>query len=141
MAKVRALMQEAGIEFTPGSRPAPEALAKLRALALERGIELPAFFGGGDRATVGTPVTRTVYKLAGDNPKNYRPVPVTVKLGISDGTTTEVIEGLNEGDVLITSVSLSSGAVAAAPQGGGANNPFTGGSRGGFGGGGGGRGR
>ena len=26
--------------------------------------------------------------------------PVTIKLGISDGTNTEVIEGLNEGDVL-----------------------------------------
>lgn len=39
--------------------------------------------------------------------------PVTVKLGISDGTNTEVIEGLKEGDVVVVGT-VSSAATAAA---------------------------
>lgn len=40
--------------------------------------------------------------------------PVTVKLGISDGTNTEVIEGLKPGDVVVTGT-VSSVATASAP--------------------------
>ena len=54
---------------------------------------------------------------------------ISIKIGISDGTSTEVIEGLNEGDVVITSQSMPANAAAAnmtgrSPFGG---SPFGGG--------------
>jgi multidrug efflux pump subunit AcrA (membrane-fusion protein) len=54
-----------------------------------------------------------------------RPEAVEVKLGISDGTHTEVVSGLNEGDRVITSVSIPSGTGTPAPS----TNPFGGGRR------------
>lgn len=118
--QLMALMQEAG--FTPGSGPpSPEVREKIRQLAKERGLELPNFGnrnrGGSEAPAV---VSRTVYKLAGTT---ERPVvePVTAKFGISDGSVTEVIDGLKEGDVIITSVSTP-GAKTTAP----ATNPFGG---------------
>jgi HlyD family secretion protein len=51
-----------------------------------------------------------------------KPTPVTIKTGISDGVTTEVLEGLKEGDAVVTSV-LETGAAATPPPG----NPFGGG--------------
>src|ERR1041384_1044051 len=70
--------------------------------------------GGGAR----TP-ERTVYVLNGNHPK-----PVQIKTGISDGVVTEVVDGLKEGDRVITAeVSATSSAQSAAP------NPFGGGRR------------
>jgi len=62
---------------------------------------------------------RTVYVLSGG-----RPQPVQIKTGISDGIVTEVIEGLKEGDRVITAES-SSKSPAASPS----TNPFSGGPR------------
>jgi HlyD family secretion protein len=42
---------------------------------------------------------RTVYTLGADG----KPKPVQIKTGITDGVATEVLEGLNEGDKVITS--------------------------------------
>ncbi|HEY2138594.1 MAG TPA: efflux RND transporter periplasmic adaptor subunit [Chthoniobacterales bacterium] len=64
-------------------------------------------------------VERTVYVLASGSSK---PKPVTIKTGISDGVTTEILEGLKEGDRVVTGMSESG---AAAP----ASNPFGGGPR------------
>lgn len=118
---MRAIMQEAG--FTPGGGPpSPDVIARAQELAKERGIELDfSRWGnrGGASHAPNTPVTRTVYKLVGTDPKTQHPEPVTVKLGISDGITTEVIEGLNEGDTVITSFVQPSAAAPAA-----AANPF-----------------
>ena len=51
--------------------------------------------------------------------------PVTIKTGISDGTFTEVLEGLNEGDLVVTGVNLpASTATTTRPPTGG--NPFGG---------------
>ena len=70
--------------------------------------------GGGAR----TP-ERTVYVLNGNHRK-----PVQIKTGISDGVVTEVVDGLKEGDQVITAeVSSVSPAQSAAP------NPFGGGRR------------
>jgi HlyD family secretion protein len=103
--------------------------------------------GGGRRGGAGGPggdnpvITRTVYKSVG-TPDHPRVEPVSVKLGISDGLNTEVIDGVKENDPLVTYVSIPGATVQAAPAGGGANNPFQGGGNrgggGGFGGGGGG---
>jgi HlyD family secretion protein len=62
---------------------------------------------------------RTVYALSGSRPR-----PVQIKTGISDGVVTEVIEGLKEGDRVVTG-ELASTSGAASP----AANPFSGGAR------------
>jgi len=83
--------------------------------------------GGGERGNrqrgEGGRPARTLYTLAVDpelaTPADLKPMPV--KLGITDGILTEVIEGLNEGDVLVSS--MTSGSSSNAPV----NNPFGGG--------------
>jgi HlyD family secretion protein len=56
---------------------------------------------------------RTVYVLSGGRPK-----PTQIKTGISDGISTEVLEGLKEGDRVVTAELTSSSSPAA--------NPFSG---------------
>jgi len=144
-AQMQELMREAG--YTQGSGPpSPEVRARMQALAAERGITLPSGMGGagGQRGGQGGPgggsgtrrapqlagdadqvTTRTVYKLGG-TPQKPEVTPVTVKLGISDGIVTEVLEGLDVGDALVTSALITSG--KAAKSGGGtsatSSNPF-----------------
>ena len=77
---------------------------------------------------------RTVYKLATDATGRKSPEPVTVHLGISDGTTTQILDGVAEGDVLITYVTLPGAAPAVNGPQGQAGNPFQQNQRGGFGG-------
>jgi ABC-type sugar transport system substrate-binding protein len=50
---------------------------------------------------------------------------VTVKVGITDNTESEVIEGLKEGDVVVTGINQPAGAAAAAGARPGAS-PFGG---------------
>jgi HlyD family secretion protein len=126
--QVMALMREAG--FTPGSGPPPADLReKMAQLAKERGLELPAMGagrgerGGAPRGDAPAITTRTVYKLAG-TAENPVLEAIPVKLGITDGSSTEVIEGLAEGDVLVSSVVLPAGASTAPTV-----NPFGGGRR------------
>ncbi|MDQ6654867.1 MAG: efflux RND transporter periplasmic adaptor subunit [Verrucomicrobiota bacterium] len=64
---------------------------------------------------------RTVYVLRGGKPE-----PAQIKTGISDGVGTEVLEGLNEGDAVVTG---QLNALGGAAQAAGAN-PFGGGRRG-----------
>jgi len=64
---------------------------------------------------------RTVYVLSKGA---SRPQPVQIKTGISDGIVTEVLEGLKEGDQVVTA-ELTATSVAASP----AANPFSGGAR------------
>lgn len=147
----REIMRDAGFSFGAGGPPSPEMIAKMEALAKERGVEIDfSRFSGGGRGGAGgggrtaaasnAPVVRTLYKLVGTDPKTQRPEPVQVKLGISDGISTEIIEGVAEGDVLITSVTIGNTPSAAGPQGA-ASSALTGNRGGGMGGGGGGRGR
>src|SRR5206468_2873714 len=67
--------------------------------------------------------TRTVYMLERVGEK-VQPKPIQVKVGISDGITTEITEGLNDGDEVIIGLNGSS-AGPAAPT----SNPFGGGIR------------
>jgi HlyD family secretion protein len=62
---------------------------------------------------------RTVYALSGGQPQ-----PVQIKTGISDGVVTEVIEGLKEGDRVVTAELTSKSPAASPPP-----NPFSGGAR------------
>jgi len=77
--------------------------------------------GGGGRPGGGAPrerrMERTVYILNGDKPQG-----VEIKTGISDGVTTEVTEGLKEGDRAVTAQLNGAGASASPPQA----NPFGG---------------
>ena len=63
---------------------------------------------------------RTIYTLV-----DGKPQPVRVKLGISDSIHTEVIEGLKEGDVVITGMTVPN--APSAPSAG--SNPLSGGRR------------
>lgn len=74
--------------------------------------------GSGGRPRGERSPNRTVYTLGEDG----KPKPVQIKTGISDGITTEVTEGLSEGDKVITGVVQAAGG-ANAP----ASNPFGGG--------------
>jgi HlyD family secretion protein len=70
---------------------------------------------GGNRSERRT--ERTVFVLASGASK---PTAATIKTGISDGITTEVVEGLKEGDRVVTG--MTENASADAP----ATNPFSG---------------
>jgi HlyD family secretion protein len=123
-AAVRQIMQEVG--FTWGSGPmTQEVKEKAQQLAKERGIDIDfSRLGGGRGNSGGGSVTaRTVYKLNGTDPKTAAIEAVSVKLGITDNVYTEVVDGLKEGDVIVTSATIPGAAAAGAP----ASNPFAGG--------------
>ena len=147
------------VGFERGTPASPEQIEKAKVLAKEKGLDpdlvaarfaMPGGRGkgggggkGGDRGGGGggggggpsdrgfnnTIVTRTLYKLTDPAAAEKKIEPLSVKLGISDGFYTEVLDGLSEGDTVITGVMIP-GAAAAAAQAGGMNNPFGGGSRG-----------
>lgn len=91
--------------------------------------------GGGDRPRRSEsegPRSQTIYiveKSSSDGKESVALKPVTVRLGVADGTYTEVIEGLKEGDVVatgsVTSATTALAAPAASPFGG----PFGGAPR------------
>lgn len=75
--------------------------------------------GGGGHSHEGHPVVaRTVYVLPDKADKDAKPTPVQVKVGITDGISTEIIDGLKEGDEVIT------GLISPADQQGGGGRPF-----------------
>jgi HlyD family secretion protein len=118
--QIAQLMTEAGVTSGSNSRRlAPEVRSRLIQLAKERSLELPArLLKNSDEAEADGPVSRTVYKLGG-TPEAPEVIPVVIKVGITDGSATEVIEGLTEGDAIITSAYI-------AAAGSGAANPFGG---------------
>lgn len=156
------VMREAGMQM--GQPPAPDVIEKAKKLAAEKGLDaeaVNAFItrmasggGGGGRNGGGrgeggggrggnrentfttTVTTRTVYRVVGDpNAEEKKLEAVNVKLGVSDGFNTEVLEGLSESDTLVTAVVMPGAAAAPAAAPGGMNNPFQSGGRSSFGGG------
>lgn len=90
--------------------------------------------GGGNRPRLSNrPMTRTIYTLGNTNTTASgqgsvaKPQPIQIKTGISDGVYTEIIEGLKEGDTIISAINLPQSTTAAQPQ---TVNPFGGGGRG-----------
>jgi len=87
-------------------------------------------FGGAATrsATTEGPETRTIYILSRTNSPAGKAIQlaqaVTVKTGVSDGTYTEVIAGLKEGDPVVTGLNTPQTASASSqvPQG---TSPFT----------------
>ena len=141
------LQRRVGEMRAQGQDVPPEIMAKLRGYYQDGTLQRPARGGGGGFGGRGggpglrggsQPAFRSVYVLAA-NATTDDPVPqaVRVRTGISDGTSTEIIDGLKEGDTVIIGVKLPQSAMAQAPAGG--PSPFGGGGGGGFGGRGGGR--
>jgi HlyD family secretion protein len=91
----------------------------------------PGGSGGGERPRRAEPTgprSQTIYLLTKEasatGAEKTVLKPVTVKVGISDGANTEVLEGLKEGDVVVVgTVSSAAGAAAPASPFG---NPFGG---------------
>ncbi|HEY5910214.1 MAG TPA: efflux RND transporter periplasmic adaptor subunit [Verrucomicrobiae bacterium] len=83
--------------------------------------------GGARRPKQDKQVTRTVYVLparsSSSDPSELKPQPVQIKTGISDGVMTEVVEGVEEGAQVVTSM------IAPSDSSRPAANPFGGGFR------------
>jgi HlyD family secretion protein len=121
--KARAIMAEVGVDFRSGP-PTPEQREQIRKLMLERGLPVPEQPAAAARPGEVVVTLRTVYRLTGTAP-NQQLEAVTIRTGITDGSTTEVVDGLQEGDAVVTSVTVPSG--GARPSG--TTNPFGGGPR------------
>lgn len=118
-------LANAALRYRPPDAPTPSRPSPAQAGGGGRGAGggargANAAAGGGDKRERRN--DRTVYVLRGS-----RSEPVQIKTGISDGVTTEVLEGLKEGDRVVTG-QVSANAENAAP----ARNPFGGGGRRGF---------
>jgi HlyD family secretion protein len=97
-------IKNAALRYRPAEAP-----------AAEMGSRSPSSRGGRQRASS----ERTVYVLSGPQPK-----PVQIKTGISDGVVTEVVEGLKEGDRVVTAEMATKSQPAPTPA-----NPFSGSRR------------
>jgi HlyD family secretion protein len=118
-----------------GEEPTPEIRAKLRELyqsgALQRTGQGGRPPGGGTASRPrSAPAWRSVYILTTNTPAGggdpvIKAEAVRVRVGIADTSTsyTEVIEGLKEGDSVVTAVRLSAAQAAPAPAG---QSPFGG---------------
>ena len=102
-------------------RPAEAASAEMSSAKVASGGSTSRTPGSAQRdaGRERRPSERTVYILSGGRPKS-----VQIKTGISDGVVTEVIEGLKEGDRVITAELASKSSAASTPA-----NPFSGGAR------------
>jgi HlyD family secretion protein len=80
----------------------------------------PRGAGGPGRRKGERTMARTVYTPPADA-HNAKPQPAPIKIGISDGVNTEVLEGLKEGDNIVTAqtVSQKSATPPTSPFGGG----------------------
>lgn len=131
---LRQLMADAGYSLGNGP-PSPAVRQKLIDLAKERGLELPdRILSGGGRNGAGrggassqdSPIYRTVYRIPAGGAPDAVPEEIRARIGITDGTDTEIVSGLKEGDTIITGLTTPS-----APAGTAAASPFGGGGGGG----------
>jgi HlyD family secretion protein len=113
--QLRAIMTEVGVDFRSGP-PTPEQRDQIRKLALERGLIKPEPAPGEVVIT-----TRTVYRLPGGN-KAATPEPVSARVGITDGSFSEIVDGLAEGDTIVTGLQVTGGGTTTTPSA----NPFGG---------------
>ena len=143
------------IGWERGTPPTAEQIEKAKALAKEKGLDpdlvaarmaMPGGrkrgeggsrggggggggSAGGDRGFNNTVVTRTLYRLSNSDEVDKTIEPVPTRLGVSDGFYTEVLEGLNDGDIIVTNVTIPGAAQAGPGQPSTSmQNPFQGGS-------------
>jgi HlyD family secretion protein len=108
---------------------------RMQNMSPEERAAMRARFGNREGARPGqeSPI-KTVYVMDKTTTTNGKPIlkPMTIKVGITDGKDTEVLEGLNEGDVVVTGVNTPTVAAnmpGGRPPGG---SPFGGPFGGGF---------
>jgi HlyD family secretion protein len=102
----------------------PEERERAMARMRERnGGNLPPGMMGGGAPRTDMPTTQTVYLIDKQEGSPDRLKPATVKVGITDGAFTEVLEGLKEGDVVAAGVVLPASTTAALRPG---SSPFGG---------------
>jgi hypothetical protein len=84
--------------------------------------------GAGARPRNAQPSSRTIYIVSTNTPPggDVALQPARIKTGISDGAFTEVTDGLNEGDVIVTGVKQP----LIQPAAPGGQSPFGGGGGG-----------
>ncbi len=122
-----------------GETVPPEIMAKMRELyqsgVLQRpsGGGGPGGGGGQQRQQRTAPAFRTLYVLRTNTPPGatepiVAPEPVRVRTGVNDGSYTEIMEGLKEGDQVVIGIKASASSSSAPPPGG--SSPFGGGSGG-----------
>lgn len=122
--KLRQITTDLGIDFRNGP-PTAEQREQLRKAMAEAGLPVPESTSGA-RPGEAVVTTRKVYKLVGVAP-NQSLEELTIKAGITDGTATEVIDGLKEGDVIVSSVFVPNATSTSGQQR--TTNPFGGGGR------------
>jgi len=132
-------LQKRVTEMRARGEDVPPAIgAKLREYYQSGVLQRPA--GGGRRGGAGGTIaraqtSRTIYVLAtGKDSADPVLQAVRIRTGISDGTYTEITDGLKEGDTVIIGLKLPQSSAAGSAAGGGAS-PFGGGGGGGRGGG------
>jgi HlyD family secretion protein len=87
----------------------------------------PGGGGGNSGRTRNLRSTRTIYVAATENgSKDITAKPVQIRTGVSDGVFTEVVDGLKEGDEVITGQNITGSTAGASGQ---PANPFGGGGR------------
>ncbi len=100
-----------------GEEPSPEIRAKLRELFQSGVLQRPGQGGGagggggGGSRSRSAPAWRNVYVLSTNTPPGggdpiIMPKSIRVRTGITDGSYTEISEGLKEGETVVTSVRL-----------------------------------
>lgn len=151
-----AIFREVGVQR--GTPASPEQIEKVKLMAKEKGLDpdlvaaalsMPAGRrggrggggggrggggggGGGDRGFNNTIVERQLYRIPDPAAVEKKIETVRVRLGISDGINTELLDGLTEGEAILTAVTMPGAApILTAPGQQGAGNPFGGGGRGG----------
>jgi HlyD family secretion protein len=110
-------IKNAALRYRPAEAGPPSSRSRgNRSTSQSGGLAVPKKMskaaGGGEQKTS----ERTVYVLSGGQLK-----PVQIKTGISDGVVTEVVEGLKEGESVVTAEMASSagkGSTPASPFGG-----------------------
>jgi HlyD family secretion protein len=113
-------IKNAALRYRPTAAVAGEAGSMSpRSRASQGGSASPKTMGKAPTGRERTTSERTVYVLSGS-----RPTPVQIKTGISDGVVTEVVEGLKEGDLVVTAEMAAKSQPASTPA-----NPFSGGQR------------
>jgi HlyD family secretion protein len=112
-------IKNAALRYRPAKAGASSARAAAAGWTSSRGgarpdgSRTPGGQGAGARERQ---IERTVYVLSGTQPK-----PVQIKTGISDGVVTQVVDGLREGDRVVTAEMTSTAASSSPPA-----NPFGG---------------
>jgi HlyD family secretion protein len=111
----------AALRFRPPEAPMTNAPAVASAGAPGSASGAGQRGNGGGGKPKGARFLRTVYVLADGANGGKEPKPVQVRVGISDGVYTQIVDGLKEGDEVITGQNMS-----AASMQSGASNPFGG---------------